>query len=608
MPVGGAGHAKASVRMRPEWLRSSDESTLEVRQLACVTAAVVGLHLLPRLLLGRHTHFTLHDNLDSDMLFRVLIARDHRMFAPNAIIPEIFGGLPRWDYPSPFKLGSMLFWLLPTFWAYITLEAVVRAFAVAGMGLLLRDYVPAPRAYRLAIAATFGILPFYTIYDLSVAGEPLVAWALLNLLHGRRIRGSLMVCAVYPFASILWTGAPFFLALAAGYIALHALRAGRMPRYAAAGFVVIAAGYLVADQAGLAGLLRAEFVSQRSVLGPVLDARAGWAMLLGGHYNAATLHTPILITTLYLIPFLFGRDQPHAARMLSTMLALAAFCSFSEQSWFLQVLQPLYKRASWLHEVNIRFSWSLPLIWYVTLALVALYWSNARLPGRVLNVLLAVQFAWVFAAPNWAPGSFYPELRTNYVMLFERLLGRKPRLLGYAEFMSEKAFAQIRKRIGADTGRVISIGMHPAIAAYNGLPCADGVHDNYPLSYKLRFRRMIARELARDKHRSTSIDRFGSSLYVTVREFKNDWYDEPQPRPPHVLRRLDLDEAALHDLGVKWVVSALKFKAGSRPALLIDRGTFGDAAEGYRLSLYRVRDPVPDHQTDAPGEPALAQP
>jgi hypothetical protein len=575
------------------WLRGGEPAQVERRQLAFTAALVVGLHLLPRLVLRHHSYLTVHDNLDSDLLYRVIASRDGRMFSSHAIVTELLGGLPRWDYPSPFKLGTLLCWLLPTFWAYVTLEAIVRAVAVVGMGLLLRDYVPAAREHRLAIAATFGILPYFTIYDLSVAGEPFVAWALLNLWHERRIRGSLAVCAAYPFASVLWTGAPFFLLLAAMWLATAALRARRLPRYALGGLLVVALGYAAADHAYLAGMARNEFVSHRAAWHPkdfeaARFLRETSSMFFQGGYHAATLHAPILVAILVIAPLLIMRGYRREATVLYAVIVAAAFCALSLQGGM--VLGKLYALKPSLRQVNIRFWWTLPLIWYTGLALIARDWSKTGLRRGALNALLAIQFATAFVVPYGAPKSAEPELRTNYVLLIERLLGRPPSAISYGEFMSERTFAQIRKHIGADTGRFLSIGLHPAIAAYNGFDCADGEHDNYPLAYKRRFRKLIDKELRRNGHYRERYETWGSRAYVFVHDFVSRDLDERPPPPPRRLSDLSLNEKALHDLGVKWIVSALRLVGAARPAFLRAEGNYGTRKAGYVLFLYRVVD------------------
>lgn len=42
---------------------------------------------------------------------------------------------------------------------------------------------------------------------------------------------------------------------------------------------------------------------------------------------------------------------------------------------------------------------------------------------------------------------------------------------------------------------MISVGIYPAAAAYNGFHCLDGYSNNYPLEYKHAFRQIMEGEL-----------------------------------------------------------------------------------------------------------------
>jgi hypothetical protein len=104
---------------------------------------------------------------------------------------------------------------------------------------------------------------------------------------------------------------------------------------------------------------------------------------------------------------------------------------------------------------------------------------------------------------------------------------------------------------------------------------------------------LVAPELRFNDAARDSFDRWGGRLYVLLRDYSVWKYDERQARPPQRLWQLALSEPALHDLGVKWVVSALRLTGPARLSFLNDEGTYGDPDAGCVLYLYRVRDPLP---------------
>jgi hypothetical protein len=204
----------------------------------------------------------------------------------------------------------------------------------------------------------------------------------------------------------------------------------------------------------------------------------------------------------------------------------------------------------------------------------------------LLYAALTFQPVWVVAAPFGAE----PELRRNYVALENRIAGRKPHDLSYREFVAASVFDQVRARMGQEASRrVVSVGLHPAVAALNGFSCADGYHDNYPLAYKDRFRRLIGGELRYDESLRRYFDEWGSRAYVFLRGKTMPAYGIRQGKY-RILGRLALDESALHDLGIRWVVSALLIADPADERFLDYEGRFDDPGSAYAIHLYRVRD------------------
>ena len=92
--------------------------------------ALVGLalFLLPFLLLGSHSYFTIHDNLDTEigspyLLNKFRVVFDYR---PTTVIPSIMNGLPRNALRSGLSPTVWLFGALPPWAAYLANQLLVR--------------------------------------------------------------------------------------------------------------------------------------------------------------------------------------------------------------------------------------------------------------------------------------------------------------------------------------------------------------------------------------------------------------------------------------------------------------------------------------------------
>jgi hypothetical protein len=79
----------------------------------------------------------------------------------------------------------------------------------------------------------------------------------------------------------------------------------------------------------------------------------------------------------------------------------------------------------------------------------------------------------------------------------ERMAGIiKPQNPSFREFYDTKLFSGIKMHIGkpAETYRVVSLGIFPRVASYNGFFCLDCYQNYYSLKYKHSFRDIIAKE------------------------------------------------------------------------------------------------------------------
>ena len=61
---------------------------------------------------------------------------------------------------------------------------------------------------------------------------------------------------------------------------------------------------------------------------------------------------------------------------------------------------------------------------------------------------------------------------------------------------------------------VASLGVDPMIAAMNDIYVIDGYHQIYPLSYKIKFRKIIEDELNQNQKLKKYYDEWGNRVYL----------------------------------------------------------------------------------------------
>jgi len=69
--------------------------------------------------------------------------------------------------------------------------------------------------------------------------------------------------------------------------------------------------------------------------------------------------------------------------------------------------------------------------------------------------------------------------------------------------------------------RVLSLGYDPMIAVMNNIYTIDGYHNVYPLSYKLKFRKLIEEELDKDMGLKKYYDNWGNRVYAFISDPNN---------------------------------------------------------------------------------------
>ena len=62
--------------------------------------------------------------------------------------------------------------------------------------------------------------------------------------------------------------------------------------------------------------------------------------------------------------------------------------------------------------------------------------------------------------------------------------------------------------------RVMSVGLDPMVAVMNNIKVIDGYHNIYPLSYKVKFRKIIERELEKNVVLKNYYDNWGNRIYA----------------------------------------------------------------------------------------------
>ena len=128
---------------------------------------------------GEGSIISVHDNLDLFVAQFQMLKNTDSFFAHGVDVPFL-GGISRDNLPSEFSLYTMLYMILPSYWAYVTGYLLKIVLAVFSAGLLAKDFCGEeyekykPLVYMTWLA--YGVLNVFPAFGIPFASIPLAVY------------------------------------------------------------------------------------------------------------------------------------------------------------------------------------------------------------------------------------------------------------------------------------------------------------------------------------------------------------------------------------------------------------------------------------------------
>jgi hypothetical protein len=536
---------------------------------------VIVLCVSPLFILGENAHIRVHDNLDSNLAWYKVLAESGQMVGSiNATIPQVINGLSRNAFGTEFSLIVWLYALFPTMIAYALSQFITRFFAFLGMYLLLKKHFianPEWALLRIGTALSFALTPFWPSGMLSTLGMPLALWAFLNIRQGDKGWKNYVVLTLLPFYSSIVLGFFFFLSAMGIFWVVDVIRRKGWNFRFFLSIAYMTLVFLLTEYRLVYSFLfddepnsRDEYFHARLSLWRCI--RLTWKNFTYGHHHVATIHTLVILPAILIAMFIvfykkLWRKEKVFVILFWLNLALSAWYAF----WFYKGWLPLTERFHFLDTFNFaRYHFLRPLVIYVLFALsLKILWSRWK---RVTTILVFAQILVTFLA--------------NEEVIFQS----KPTV---KQFFAEEQFIDVKEHIGLpqETYRVASIGLHPAIAQYNGFYTLDTYNNFYPLSYKYEFRKIIEKELAKNKTIRTYFDEWGGRCYIFTAELGKHYMFKKTSKKR--LKNLELNLEPFKRMGGKYIFSAIPIDNAHENNLKLDK-VFESDTSVWKIYLYRA--------------------
>lgn len=546
--------------------------------IACL---VIVAYLLPYYLLGEDTHIRVHDNMDSNIVWYKLLAESGQIFSiTDTTLPNAINGLPRSALPSGLDAMVWLYVLFTPMTAYIIGQTIMRFVAFFGMHLLLKNhFIGDVKSPLITVGASLGfaLLPFWPSGALSIAGLPLALHAFLTIRRfGKETpKYHWLIIGLIPFLSNFILTFVFFLAIMGVLWLTDWIRSKKanwifFSSIAFMTFIYLVKNYLLIYSMFFNG----GFTSHRDELSlGHKDLSGTFDLFLHNFYNGHT--HDLALQSLLIIPVIGLALLVAAYRNLWPKLLLGFFLSTVMLSlwyafWYWEGWRVLKDQFMILNTFNFsRFHFLDPPIWYICFALaLAIFWKHLKFGKLIVVVLIFLQCFNLFGLNEETK---YSEAGTPT----------------FKEFYAEDLFDEIADYIGEDQSsyHVVSIGIHPTIAQYNGFYTLDTYNNSFPLAYKHKFREVIAPELEKSPTLERYFDTWGGRLYMYVAQLGKKYAFTKNS--DKTIEQLDINTEALKALGGNYIFSALPIDNAEELGLKYEE-SFEKEQLPWKIYLYNV--------------------
>jgi hypothetical protein len=544
-----------------------------------VSLLLIILWVSPYFILGQNAHMRVQDNLDSNIAWYKVLNESGQLFGPlNAHIPQIINGQMRRDaYYSQFYGIVVLFSVFPPLIAYGLSQLITRIGAFAGMYLLLKHHLIKEKDYGLiqaGAALTFALTPYWPSGMLSILGMPIALWAFLNIRNGSRSWKNFAVLTILPFLSSFVLGFCFFLTVLGIFWAVDAWRSKKWNWIFLFSILYMLGIYLLIDYRLVASMImpsgltnRNEFVESDNNLMQTLRLVVKNYVL--SHNQDRTISAIIIMPlSLMALGIVLVKKNWRKEKVFIGLHILNLVLSMWYAFWFYKGWQPLKDHFSILTTFNFaRFHYLRPGIIYALFAIsLRIIWRLGKKGRAAVGILIAAQLCMLIPTNEQINYSDDPS---------------------YKQYYAQQEFSDIKKYIGLPQNqyRVVSIGIHPDIAQYNGFYTLDTYNNFYPLTYKHQFRKIIAPELNKSAELKSYFDQWGGRCYIFVSELGEHYMFSKNSTQQ--IKHLQLNTAVLKQMGGKYVLSAVPIMNAKENHLDFQK-SFESKDSYWKIYLYKV--------------------
>lgn len=544
---------------------------------------IIIIYLMPYVLFGSKGNWMIWDNLDSNYVWIKILLDSGKIFYPNnSIIDQPLGGIPRAFLGSEPKLFYLLYYFFGPEFTYILNRILITLFGFVGMYLLLKKYVIPDKEDRVivySVSLFFSILPFWPPGGMSIAGIPLVLYKILKIRSGNNAFLNWFVIIFYLFYSNFFIFGFFFLCLLILFLLYDLFFQNTFKQLLKVILVILFINILINYRLIELFIFQNEIVSNRTEhlltlnQDSLIDLLKSFVRrLIESHGHSQSLHgifiLPIILMSFF---FMLPKSLLEKQKLLFLILFVLIITTTLNDLSFPPFSYINYIFKKYLYFDLARFTLLFPLFWMVAFALVL-----SVLKKKInSSSLLILNIIFLQTALSFANHEFFKNRNTPNIN----------------HFFAIEQFNEIKNFINKplNSYRVGSVGLEPSISLYNGFYTIDGYFNNYPLSYKKKFRKIISKELNKDSNLKDYYDTNGNRVYLFNAQVGRAFYLLDNKAGNNVeIKNLEYDWDMLYDIGCRYILSAVKIDLSKIPYLIFEK-KFVNEKSAWDIYLYSVK-------------------
>ncbi|MCX7744320.1 MAG: DUF6044 family protein [Flavobacteriales bacterium] len=567
--------------------RMHTQKTKQLNQWAWIISCIIMmLHFIPYLILWDEAYIRLHDTLEGEWIWLDILKKSGVAWKidPQATIPQVMNGIPRNAFPTAYNFNYLFVEIFGTYTGYILNRTFIHLFGFYSMYVFLKNHIVIGEQRRyivVLISLAFSLVPVFSVFGITVMGQPLLLHVFLNILTRRSTPLNWLYLCIFPlYSSLVWAAMPIILSLVIIGIH-HYIKHKTISFKFILGIHILIGVYIISNLSMFLLMLQpGNFIPHRvaynfyidkppQLFNSILDALMHFLI---NHYHVGTFLTlPILLAVLVSTRYRSMKFQ--AMVIIYFIIAISLF-----QGFYSFIEYYLGSQINFLRSFRLnRFSILLPALWLIAFAISLSQMYNSLVFRKLIMPFLIAQVLIILSAND--------EIIHNY----RTILGVQ-RFPTFKQYMAEEQFDAIKKHIGKELAsyRVVGLGFCPTITQYNGFYTLDSYQTIYDLNYKKAFRKIIEAELKKNDSIRYYFDGWGNRCYLYCSELGKDFSSFMISKYQNKkILNLEINTEALKSLGGNFVISSAEIVNPEKTGLKLEK-VFEEKNSWWKLYLYSV--------------------